>query len=56
MKDNSLTYCQLSVAPLGFLLVHWLIELMHPIHCAPLERGHQRYRHSIDISLLWSEK
>ena len=25
------------------------------LHCAPLERGHCRYRDSTDISLRWSE-
>ena len=49
----------INMSPLwgyGGLLVHWLIGLMKPIHCAPLERGDQRYWHSIDISLLWSER
>ena len=31
-------------------------RLYATIYCAPLERRHQRYRHSIDISLLWSER
>ena len=40
----------------GAMLVHWLIELIDPTHCAPLERGDRTYRDSIDISLLWSER
>ena len=36
--------CYKHAAPLGLCwftssLVHWLIELINPIHCAPLERG-----------------
>ncbi len=33
------------------MLVHWLIQLMKHIHCAPLERGDWVYCLSIDISL-----
>ena len=36
--------CYKHAAPLGLCwftssLVHWLIELINPTHCAPLERG-----------------
>ncbi len=33
-------------------LVHWFIEMMNLIRCAPLERLR---RYSIDISFRWSE-
>ena len=38
------------------LWVHWFIERVSCIHCAPLEREDWTYPHSIDISLRWSER
>ena len=42
--------------PAGGCAVHWLIELGSPTHVHPLERRHQGHQHSIDISLLLSER
>ena len=44
-----------NICPCWGYFVHWLINLMNSIHCAPLERGDWTYCLSIDISLLWSE-